>query len=102
MQRINFDKSMHVSPFNPMEMEYRWSNNKPHEQLNVHLSCWHNEEKHIDATLTLQTNEKQIINADTKPLRFFYMTYKIVSLIYWQAAKLLVVKRIPFYGHPNS
>ena len=101
VQRNTFDKAMHVSPFNPMDMQYRWSNNYPGENLRVHLSCWHDEIKHLDATLTLSTDEKKLISLCSNPIRYAYMTFKVVSLIYWQAAKLLLKKRVPFYSHPN-
>ena len=101
MQRNIFNKEMHVSPFNPMDMEYRWSNNYPSDKLNLHLSCWQHDSKHLDATLTLSTDEKKLISLCSNPVRYAYMTFKVVSLIYWQAAKLLLKKRVPFYSHPN-
>lgn len=100
-QRIRFNKAMHVSPFNPMDMTYQWSNNYPDKNLNIHLSCWKEEVKHLDATLTLQRDDAQTLSATTGPMRYALMTYKVVSLIYWQAAKLLIQKRVPFYSHPQ-
>jgi DUF1365 family protein len=35
--RCRFDKSFHVSPFNPMEMHYDWRSNTPGERLAIHL-----------------------------------------------------------------
>lgn len=101
MQRIRFNKAMHVSPFNPMEMIYQWSNNLPDKNLHVHLSCWMGEEKQLDATMRLETDASKMISQTKNPLRYVYMTYKVVSLIYWQALKLLVIKRVPFYSHPK-
>ena len=101
VQRINFNKQMHVSPFNPMDMVYQWSNNIPDETLSLHLSCWKENEKHLDATLIMHCNEKQQLTAKTGPVRYALMTFKVASLIYFQAAKLLLLKRVPFYSHPK-
>ena len=36
--QVEFDKSLHVSPFNPMDMVYRWSSSSPGQQLAIRLS----------------------------------------------------------------
>jgi DUF1365 family protein len=38
--RCEFDKKLHVSPFNPLTMRYRWSSNLPGEHLSIHLENW--------------------------------------------------------------
>ena len=98
IQRIDFNKAMHVSPFNPMDMQYQWSNNCPNEQLNVHLSCLRSGDKVLDATLKLEKGYEPF------SLKGFNMltTWRIAFLIYWQAAKLYLVKRLPFYGNPSN
>ena len=37
MQRIQFNKAMHVSPFHPMEHFYDWRSNVPNKKLAVHM-----------------------------------------------------------------
>jgi len=32
---------------------------------------------------------------------FPFMTFKVITLIHWQALRLFV-KRVPFYSHPES
>lgn len=36
----SFEKAMHVSPFNPMAMRYKWFSNVPSSHLSVHLENW--------------------------------------------------------------
>ncbi|NRA42051.1 MAG: DUF1365 domain-containing protein [Pseudomonadales bacterium] len=97
-QRICFEKAMHVSPFNPMDMDYQWSNNTPDDQINVHLSCIKDQEKVLDATLIL---EKAYQPFSIKGFNML-MTWRIAGLIYWQAAKLFLLKRLPFYDNPTT
>ena len=37
IQRIRFDKTMHVSPFFPLDMQYHWRGNTPGPGISVHL-----------------------------------------------------------------
>ncbi|MFM7272514.1 MAG: DUF1365 domain-containing protein, partial [Gammaproteobacteria bacterium] len=49
-----FQKAMHVSPFNPMTMQYAWSSRRPGERLGIHLENRMNGAKVFDATLSLR------------------------------------------------
>ena len=100
-QRIKFDKAFHVSPFNPLDIEYDWRCNCPGEKLQLNMQNHRNNDIEFDATLAL---ERQNINS--KALRdimiqYPFMTFKVVSGIYWQALKLWL-KRVPIYDHPNK
>ncbi|CAH0991229.1 hypothetical protein SIN8267_01331 [Sinobacterium norvegicum] len=103
-QRINFDKQMHVSPFNPMQMQYQWRNNNPAAGLSIHLSCLLGDQKVMDATLNMKRQQYQS-EAENSGNRIFknpLMTYKIAGLIYWQAAKLFFIKKLPLQRHPGK
>jgi len=124
---FQFEKAFHVSPFNPMNMQYDWVFSEPTEKLHVHMDntlvdpsamsslCMSSGgvpksncatpfdgkvEKHFDATLTMEKRELSSDLGKTliqQPL----MTVKVVMGIYWQAFKLWV-KKAPFYDHPDT
>jgi DUF1365 family protein len=100
-RRHQFAKSFHVSPFIDMDIHYDWRFREPHDSLHVHMIDYENGEKLFDASLALQ---RQPINrrALTRVLlRYPVMTGKVISLIYWQALRLLL-KRTPVFTHPKK
>lgn len=103
--RFRFNKSFHVSPFNPMDMVYSWVFNDPRSKLHVHmdnliLSPQGESEKHFDATLLLEKKSFQH-DLGKSLIQMPLMTVKVVWGIYWQAAKLWF-KKAPFYEHPQQ
>ena len=115
---VDFDKAMHVSPFNPMNMTYRWRSTVPDETLAITLSNLEgNLEDHLledhlkghlkdrkpifDATLSLQAEPFTAKTLRSAILRFPFMTLKVGIGIYWQALKLWV-KKTPLYSHPRE
>ena len=101
IQRTEFDKEMHVSPFNPMAMTYRWRSNDPARSLALNLEACCDGEIHVDATLALKRREIDRSSLDRVILRYPGMTAKVALTIYWQALKLWL-KRTPFFDHPAS
>lgn len=92
------DKVFHVSPFNPMDMQYKWKISQPEESLRLTLSC-HKEVKHFVASLNLSRIELNSKSLFSVLASIPSMTVKTVWGIYWQAFKLFI-KGVPFYPHP--
>ena len=98
---VRFQKMMHVSPFQPMDLDYHWHGNSPDKRLNIHIDVQRQQRSVFDATLSL---ERQALSASSMRrilLQHPWMTAKVCAAIYWQALKL-AYKRIPFFGNPNT
>lgn len=100
-QQVCFPKVFHVSPFNPMDMDYVWKSTTPGKTLALHLENWQNQEKVMDATLSLTREAITTASLNKILIRFPWMTVKVISAIYWQACKLWW-KKIPLFNHTHS
>lgn len=100
LKRFGFDKNFHVSPFLPMDMQYRWTFNQPRNRLFVHMQNYKNGVQMFDATLALK--EKSITAGALLGVlaAFPLMTFKVIAAIHWQALKLWA-KRTPLFDHPG-
>ena len=95
--KIEFDKTFTVSPFNPIDMQYRWSNSTPDRHLRIGIENLVRGKKVFSASMNLRREE--ITSKSTRFIVFAYplMTFKVVVAIYWQALKIYF-KKIPFLG----
>ena len=93
-------KCFHVSPFNPVDMQYRWHIKAPGETLNLKLDC-HQEHKDFSAAIALKRTEISNFSMLKSLLQFPHMTLKTLWGIYWEALKLFV-KKVPIYDHPKN
>lgn len=94
-----FDKQFHISPFMPMQMEYRWEFHFEQRSVKIHMENYIQNEKHFDATMNIHAEELNQANLRRVLISYPLMTIKVISAIYWQAFKLWV-KRVRFYPHP--
>jgi uncharacterized protein len=98
--RAEFAKEFHVSPFNPMDMLYRWTSRNPGERLGIHLENHSGGAKVFDATLSLRREPLDATALRRLLLvRYPLMGLRIAAAIYFEALRLFL-KRAPFHSHP--
>lgn len=99
-QKTVFSKQFHVSPFNPVAMDYHWFSTAPQQTLAIHLENWQNDKKIMDATMALEREPITASSLNKILIRFPLMTVKVIAAIYWQAFKLWR-KDVPLFDHPT-
>ena len=99
-RRHQFAKAFHVSPFIDMDIRYDWRFREPQESLQVHMIDYQDGEKLFDASLALQRRAINRSSLNGVLMRYPVMTGKVITLIYWQALRLML-KRTPFFSHPK-
>lgn len=97
----DFKKEFHISPFMPMDMDYKWFFSNPGEKLSIFMQNFEKDQKVFDANLKLKkktfSKASMFINAVLFPL----MPLKIIFGIYYHAFRLWL-KKTPFYEHPEN
>lgn len=95
-----FDKSLHVSPFNPMNMTYRWYSNAPEDDLTIQIALFEEGRRVFDAVLSLTAAPLDARSAPRAVLTYPLMTIKVVAGIYWEALRLFL-KGVSLHAHPK-
>ena len=102
------DKQFHVSPFNPMQQQYRWQIVPPdagHGRCSIHLQCHTLQDpsraRVFDATVRLDRVELNRAELRRVLVTTPMQTLSVVSAIYWQALKLYL-KGTPLHTHPRK
>ena len=95
-----FDKALHVSPFNPMDMTYRWYSNAPGDDLQIQIALFENGDRIFDAVLSLSGEPMTAGSARRAILSYPLMTLKVVAGIYWEALRLFI-KGVSLHSHPK-
>jgi cyclopropane-fatty-acyl-phospholipid synthase len=93
-------KAMHVSPFLPMDLEYRVSWTAPGAELQLRLDLAHDGAPVFDATLALRRVELDRHTAVAALARRPLMPQRVSTGIYTQAA-CLFAHGAPTYRHPE-
>jgi DUF1365 family protein len=94
-------KEFHVSPFMPMEIDYRWQLSVPGQRLRIRIENFHASQPFFDATLRLNRREWTAANLRRSLLCFPLMTQRVFIGIYWQALALWW-KGCPYLPHPKA
>jgi DUF1365 family protein len=102
VHRYRDAKRMHVSPFNPMNLDYTFVFNDPNEGKNVmvHMNTIEDGQANLDATLKLERREWSRKSLHQTLIQYPFMTAKVIARIHWQALKLYV-KGAKFYSDPG-
>jgi DUF1365 family protein len=99
-RRYRFSKVFHVSPFMEMEIHYDWRFRVPGQSIQVHfINMTLDGERRFDATLSLRRRKMSGPALARSLLVYPLMTVKVMTMIYWQALRLLV-KGAPLHVHP--
>lgn len=102
IHHFEHDKDFHVSPFNPMELDYRWRFNEPSDVLSVSLDV--REHQAPDAhyfCASFSLTREPIAKMSSLLIRFPLAAVSTVIRIYYHAFKLWL-KKVPFHDHPKS
>jgi DUF1365 family protein len=93
------EKRLHVSPFFPLDQEYRWWFTEPGDQVSVRIDL--SEDGRRPFWATLQGRREELTNASLARalVRYPLMPQRVISLIHLQAARLWL-KRVPFFHKP--
>ena len=98
-------KTMHVSPFMTMAVDYEFVVTPPGPSLVAHMTTTDRDDAdarpNFDATLTLARQPWTAGAVHRVLLRHPWMTAKVIASIHWEALRLWV-KGVPFHAHPDA
>ncbi|MEQ1946973.1 MAG: DUF1365 domain-containing protein [Bryobacteraceae bacterium] len=104
--RYRCAKTMHVSPFMDMNLDYEFVLTKPGDKLVAHMNTVENSsalrssQPLLDATLTLDREPWNAYTVGPALARHPWMTAKVIGAIHWEALRLYL-KRVPVFTHPD-
>jgi DUF1365 family protein len=95
------DKAFHVSPFNPLDMQYRWQIPVPANELFCSITNMIDKQAIFSAWFKLKRYNLSRANRRRILIRHPWQNVQVVWRIYWQALKLYL-KGVPVHQHPKS
>jgi len=97
---LRTEKEFHVSPFLPMDHEYRFVLEPPAASLHTHIESFARGERVFEARLELERREIDGSSLARTLARFPWMTAQLITGIYWQALRLHRLGAV-VYPHPG-
>lgn len=92
------DKRFTVSPFMPMDMQYKFEFSLPTQRLKVKMHNYRLGQRVFDVELDMTGKPITSATLAKQLFKLPLMTAKVTVAIYWQALKI-ALKRVPFLGH---
>lgn len=99
--RFRTPKTMHVSPFMGMDVEYRWTVGVPGGGLGLKIESWDAAGLLFDAAISLRRREWTAANRCRALFLHPLATMQVFAKIYWQALRLWL-KKVPYVPHPRA
>ena len=96
---VEFDKALHVSPFMPMDLRYRFTLARAGDRVRIALDAYRAGERVFSAGLRLHERPMTARALAGVLLATPFMTAKVLATIYWEALRLWL-KRVPYISHP--
>jgi DUF1365 family protein len=94
------DKRFHVSPFQPVDGQYRFRITPPGPRISVHIELLREGNRVFDATLTEARRALSTTALVKTALRYPHMGLWTLALIHYQAIRLWI-KKAPFHTKPE-
>ena len=98
--RAAASKSLYVSPFMPVDLEYAFALTPPADSLVAHMETSRAGSVGFDATLSLERRPWNAAEIRRALVRYPAMTFTVMAAIHWQALRLWL-KRVPFFRKPE-
>ena len=95
------DKQFHVSPFLPLDLQYRWRLEAPADRLIVHLATLRDGERLFDALLSLRQRDLTRTRWLATTARHPLVPVRILAGIHYEALQLWI-RKCPFHPHPGT
>jgi len=97
--RYQVPKTLHVSPFMKMDLDYTFVFTQPGDHLIAHMNTLDGGKGFFDATLDLDRKPWSARTLHRALIRHPFITLKVISAIHWQALKLYF-KKVPVFTKP--
>jgi DUF1365 family protein len=99
--RYRVPKSLHVSPFMKMDLDYTFAFTPPEECLVAHMNTLDHGTAFFDATLELSRRPWTARSLHSALARHPFITLKVIAAIHWEALKLYF-KKVPVFAKPDT